>query len=98
MASVVDLTRDTPLNTDFISVGYAEIEQHRNILVDQFGALGPGALAVLATLVNQVVGNVGGTGAPLISSEDTLAGRMNIAVVATMPGTPDANTVYLVTG
>ena len=35
--------------------------------------------------------------APLISSEDTLAGQMQIAVVATLPGTPNANTVYLVT-
>lgn len=35
--------------------------------------------------------------APLISSEDELVGQMQIAVVATLPGTPDASTVYLVT-
>jgi len=36
-------------------------------------------------------------GAPLISSEDELAGQMQIAVVATLPGSPDANTLYFVT-
>lgn len=35
--------------------------------------------------------------APKISSEDELAGQMEIAVVATLPGTPDASTVYFVT-
>jgi len=35
--------------------------------------------------------------APLISSEDELVGQMQIAVVATLPGTPDANTIYMVT-
>ena len=35
--------------------------------------------------------------APLISSEDELVGQMQIAVVATLPGSPDANTIYLVT-
>ena len=35
--------------------------------------------------------------APLISSEDELVGQMQIAVVATLPGTPDANTLYFVT-
>lgn len=34
--------------------------------------------------------------APLISSEDTLAGQMQIATVNTLPGTPDSNTIYLV--
>ncbi len=36
-------------------------------------------------------------GAPLISTEDELVGQMELAVVATLPGTPDANTVYFVT-
>ena len=36
-------------------------------------------------------------GAPLISTEDELVGQMEIAVVATLPGTPDANTIYFVT-
>lgn len=35
--------------------------------------------------------------APLISTEDELAGQMQIAVVATLPGSPDANTIYFVT-
>lgn len=33
---------------------------------------------------------------PEISSEDTLAGRMKLAVVSSMPGTPDANTIYFI--
>lgn len=36
-------------------------------------------------------------GAPKISGEDELAGQMEIAVVATLPGSPDANTIYMVT-
>ena len=35
--------------------------------------------------------------APLISSEDELTGQMEIAVVATLPGLPDADTIYFVT-
>lgn len=35
--------------------------------------------------------------APLISSEDELTGQMQIAVVATLPGSPDADTIYFVT-
>lgn len=34
--------------------------------------------------------------APLISSENTLAGQMQIAVVSALPGTPDDNTIYFV--
>lgn len=34
---------------------------------------------------------------PQISTEDTLAGQMQIAVVSALPGTPDANTVYFIT-
>jgi len=98
MASVEDLTRDTPLPEDSVSQGYAEIEQHRNILVDQFGALGAAALAVTADDINNVVGNANTEGAPLISSEDTLTGRMKLAVVASMPVTPDDDTIYFVTG
>jgi hypothetical protein len=33
-----------------------------------------------------------------ISSEDTLSGNMKFAVVTALPGTPDANTIYFVTG
>jgi len=33
----------------------------------------------------------------LISGEDELAGKMQLAVVATLPGTPDVNTLYFVT-
>lgn len=36
-------------------------------------------------------------GSPDISTEDELAGQMQIAVVAALPGTPDANTIYFVT-
>ncbi|MGI9487103.1 MAG: hypothetical protein ACR2RF_14745 [Geminicoccaceae bacterium] len=34
---------------------------------------------------------------PQISTEDELAGQMELAVVAVLPGTPDANTLYFVT-
>ena len=34
---------------------------------------------------------------PQISTEDELVGQMQLAVVATLPGTPDANTIYFVT-
>ena len=34
---------------------------------------------------------------PQISTEDELVGQMQLAVVATLPGTPDANTLYFVT-
>jgi hypothetical protein len=30
-------------------------------------------------------------------TDDELAGRMQFAVVAVMPGTPDVNTIYFVT-
>jgi len=33
---------------------------------------------------------------PVIGSEDTLAGRMQLAVVSALPGSPDANTVYFI--
>lgn len=35
--------------------------------------------------------------APRISSENTLLGQMQLAVVATLPGTPDDNTIYFIT-
>ena len=34
---------------------------------------------------------------PAISSEDELTGPMKLAVVATLPGTPDSDTIYFVT-
>ena len=37
-------------------------------------------------------------GAPNISTEDELAGQMQIAVVTTLPATPDENTIYFITG
>ena len=38
----------------------------------------------------------GGTNMPLISTEDELSGRMQLAVVTQLPQNPDSNTIYFI--
>ena len=71
---------------------------HRSLTVNEHaaitGAPSPSGSNVFTTNNDLTAAKAG---APLISTEDTLAGQMQMAVVTTLPGTPDANTLYFVT-
>lgn len=53
--------------------------------------------SITGTLSNQTDLQAALDNKPEISSEDTLAGQMQLAVVSALPGTPDSSTIYFIT-
>lgn len=55
-------------------------------------------LSIVASYVTAVIEGAGGPVGPTGATGAPISGATNIAVVSTLPGTPDSNTLYIVTG